>query len=63
MVSKQFGENIKLVSKPFVPVIISANNIDDVFDTLKLFINNFKDKLSNTPENYKLVDIRNKYFK
>jgi len=58
LVSKQFGRNIKMVNNHFVPVIISADTVDEVTGVLRQHYNWIEDEITNQPERYKLFDLR-----
>lgn len=58
LVSKQFGKNIKMVNKHFIPVVIAT---DTVHDACQLLIKNLKwltEDLLKETENYKLFNLR-----
>jgi predicted Fe-Mo cluster-binding NifX family protein len=59
LVAKKFGENIKMVNKRFIPVIIAKENPDDVSAILLKHLKWFKDELINKLEEYKLFIIKN----
>jgi predicted Fe-Mo cluster-binding NifX family protein len=59
LVAKQFGKNIKMVNKHFIPVIILKENPDDVSVIIIKHLKWFKDELINKPEEYKLFIIKN----
>ena len=57
LVSKQFGRNIKLVSRHFVPVIVKDDNPDKVKDVLIEHINWLDDAFMYPKKRYKLFNI------
>ena len=59
LVSKQFGRNIKMVNKHFVPVIIAEDKPEQVLEVLLKRMNWFTDELKNRKENYMLFHIKN----
>jgi len=59
LVSKQFGKNIKMVNRHFIPVIINTEKPDDVIPMLKKHMKWIEDELKNRPEEYKLFTITN----
>ncbi|MBN2166900.1 MAG: hypothetical protein JW717_11535 [Marinilabiliaceae bacterium] len=58
LVSRQFGKNIKMVNKHFIPVIIATENIDEasliIVKNLKWLI----EDLQKDTDNYKLFNLR-----
>ena len=58
LVSKQFGRNIKIISKPFIPVVTSAINIDKVLKILPGHITGIIKDIESDTENHKLIDLR-----
>ncbi|MBA7700115.1 hypothetical protein ES703_108822 [subsurface metagenome] len=59
LVSKQFGKNIQMVNKHFIPIIIKSEKPDEVISMLKKNIKWIEDELNNKPEEYKLFNIKN----
>ncbi len=59
LVSKQFGQNIKMVNQHFIPVIIDEEKPEKVLEILQKHIEWFKDELTNRNENYMLFQIKN----
>jgi hypothetical protein len=59
LVSKQFGQNIKLGNQHFIPVIINEDKPEMVLEILLKHIDWFKDELINRNENFMLFKIRN----
>lgn len=58
LVSKQFGQNIKLVNKHFIPVIINEDKPEMVLEILQKHIDWFKDELINRKDNFMLFKIK-----
>lgn len=58
LVSKQFGPNVKMINKFFIPIIIYNNTIDDVILALKRHIFWIQDELINRPKEFKLFTIK-----
>ncbi len=59
LVSKQFGKNIKMVNKHFIPVIISEDKPEQVHDIMLKRIDWFEDELKNRDTDYMLFYIKN----
>ncbi len=59
LVSKQFGANIKIISKHFVPVIIHDESIQEVTNTLLKHLKWVHEESQSQAENYKLFSINN----
>lgn len=59
LVSKQFGKNISLVSKHFIPVIIHEEKPADVLSILNRHKEWFKDELTNRKNDFMLFQIKN----
>ncbi len=59
LVSKQFGKNLKMVSRHFIPVIISEDKPEQVHDIMLKRIDWFEDELKNRNTNYMLFYIKN----
>ena len=59
IVSSQFGDNIRLVNKFFIPVIISGEEPRQVLDILAKYIHWIQDEVRNHPERHKLITIKN----
>lgn len=58
LVSKQFGKNIKMVNKHFIPVVIAS---DTVNNACKVLIKNMEwlvERLQKEQDNHKLIDLR-----
>ena len=58
LVSTQFGKNIKLVNKHFIPVIISLEKQDEIVDILNKHIHWIQDEWDNNSSGYKLFTIK-----
>ncbi len=58
LVSRQFGKNIKIINEHFVPVIIYADEPEEVIGTLNHHMHWISDELENTSSNYKLFSIK-----
>ena len=58
LVSKQFGRNIKMVNNHFVPVIVSADTVDEVKSVIYHHVNWLMEEVNNQPERHKLFDLR-----
>ncbi len=58
IVSKQFGENIRIVNEYFIPVIISSENPEEVMEIINRHIHWIKDELNNFNSGYKLFTIK-----
>lgn len=59
LVSKQFGQNIKMVNQHFVPVIIDEEKPEMVLEILHEHMDWFKDELTSRSENHMLFQIKN----
>jgi predicted Fe-Mo cluster-binding NifX family protein len=59
LVSKQFGQNIKMVNQHFIPVIIDEEKPEMVLAILNKHMDWFKDELINRHENHMLFQIKN----
>ena len=59
LVSRQFGKNIQLVNKLFIPVIVNSETPDEVLTILKKHIRWIDDELTSKTEEYKLFIIKN----
>ncbi len=58
LMSKQFGRNIKIINQHFIPVITSSDDLDHAMQKLPMHISSIEEQLNQTPENFKLVDLR-----
>ena len=59
LVSKQFGANIKIISKHFVPVIINDESTQEACNTLLKHLKWVHEESQSQQENYKLFFINN----
>jgi predicted Fe-Mo cluster-binding NifX family protein len=59
VVSKQFGKNIRIVGKHFIPVIIYNETKEQVFQLLKNHMKWIEEELDNRHEEFKLFTIKN----
>ncbi|RUT80000.1 NifB/NifX family molybdenum-iron cluster-binding protein [Ancylomarina longa] len=53
-VSRQFGQNIKVINSHFIPVIVSVEEPIEAIEILKRHINWIEDELINKSSDYKL---------
>ncbi|MFP4023672.1 MAG: NifB/NifX family molybdenum-iron cluster-binding protein [Thiohalospira sp.] len=58
IVSKQFGENIKLVNEYFIPVKIFSDSPDDAIKAINSHVHWIEDELHNFSSEYKLFIIK-----
>ena len=58
IVSKQFGENIRIVNEYFIPVIISSESPEEAVGIINRHIHWIKDELNNFSSGYKLFTIK-----
>jgi predicted Fe-Mo cluster-binding NifX family protein len=58
LVSKRFGENIKIVNRHFIPVIIYNEKPEEAIHVLKRHIKWIEDELDNSSEKYKLFYLK-----
>ncbi|MFO7829539.1 MAG: hypothetical protein R6V23_13010 [Bacteroidales bacterium] len=58
IVSKQFGENIKLVNEYFIPVKIFSDLPDDAIQAINSHVHWIQDELNNFRSGYKLFTIK-----
>ena len=58
LVSMQFGKNIKVVNKHFIPVIIYTSKIEEIINILTKHIHWIEDEWNNNSSNYKLFTIK-----
>ena len=59
LVSRQFGKNIQMVNRHFIPVIVFSDTVEDVEPILKKHIKWIEDELNNQPGEFKLFTIKN----
>lgn len=58
LVSKQFGRNIKMVNRFFVPVIINDAKLEEIFKKLKNSMKWVEEELQNSTQNFKLFTLK-----
>ena len=58
IVSKQFGENIRIVNEYFIPVIISSESPEEAVKIINNHLHWIKDELNNFSSGYKLFTIK-----
>ena len=58
LVSTQFGKNINLVNKHFIPVKISLERQDEIIDILNKHLHWIQDEWKNTSSGFKLFSIK-----
>jgi len=59
LVSRQFGKNIGMINRHFIPVIVFSDTVEDVESIMKKHIKWIKDELINKPREFKLFTIKN----
>ncbi|MCF8360684.1 MAG: hypothetical protein K9H26_18160 [Prolixibacteraceae bacterium] len=59
LVSRQFGRNIKMVNRHFIPVIIYTNTPEEVLPILSKQMKWITDEIDNNPSEHKLFIIKN----
>ncbi len=59
LVSKQFGRNIHMVNRHFIPIIIYKEIPDEVIPVIEKHIKWIEDEIINNPEEYKLLTLKN----
>ena len=59
LVSRQFGKNIQMVNRLFIPVIVNSETPDEVLRILKKHIRWIEDELTSKTEEYKLFTLKN----
>lgn len=57
LISKQFGKNLAIVNKSFIPITVSHNTPDEVMEVLKSQIHWVEDELKNKTSDYSLFTI------
>ena len=63
IVSMQFGKNIKMVDKHFIPVIVSNNKLNEVIDIIEKNVHWINDEAKNKEFDYMIFRINNGIFK
>jgi len=58
LVSKQFGKNIQLVNRFFLPVLVNDESPAEATAKLKSNIKSIENEISQNRENYKLFNLR-----
>ena len=58
IVSKQFGENIRIINEYFIPVIIFSENPEEAVKIINRHVHWIKDELNNFSSDYKLFTIK-----
>ena len=59
LVSIKFGQNVQMVNRNFIPVIVFRETPDDVVLQLRKHIKWIEDELRNRPDEFKLFTIKN----
>jgi predicted Fe-Mo cluster-binding NifX family protein len=57
LVSRQFGQNIHMVSKLFIPVIVNSETPDEVISILRKHIRWIENELNSNPDEFMLFSI------
>jgi predicted Fe-Mo cluster-binding NifX family protein len=57
LVSRQFGDNVMMVSSLFIPVVVNSETPEEVVSILKKHIRWIEDELGNAKDEYKLFSI------
>lgn len=57
LVSMQFGQNIQIVNRLFIPVIVNSETPDEVISILRKHIRWIEEELNSKPEEFKLFSI------
>ncbi len=63
LVSMQFGKNIKMVDKHFIPVIVSHENVEEIVKIIETNVHWINDEAKNKDSDYMLFRINNGIFK
>ncbi len=63
VVSMQFGKNIKMVDKHFIPIIVEKDNLEDITKIIESNINWINEEALRDKENYMLFRINKGIFK
>ncbi|MBN2423816.1 MAG: hypothetical protein JXB44_02240 [Calditrichaceae bacterium] len=63
LVSKQFGKNIQIVNRHFIPIIIYNENPMELLPVLKDYVKKIENALNNNHEAFKTCIIKNGEFK
>jgi len=59
LVSKQFGKNIQMVNRHFIPVIVYTEKPHEAVQVLKKHMKWIEDELKNRPQEFKLFTLKN----
>lgn len=59
LVSRQFGKNVQMVNRHFIPVIVNSEKPDDIIPMLKKHMKWIEDELNNRPEEFILFTLKN----
>jgi len=62
LVSLQFGKNIKMVNKHFIPVIVSNSHVDNIVKIIETNVNKINEEAKNKEKDYMLFRIKNGIF-
>lgn len=63
VVSMQFGKNIKMLDKHFIPIIVEKDNLEDIIKIIESNINWINEEALRDKENYMLFRINKGIFK
>ena len=63
IVSKEFGRNINMVNKHFIPIIISTEDPENVVDILQNKLHWIQDEWNSTTADFKLFKIKSSVLK
>jgi len=63
LVSMQFGKNIKMVDKHFIPVIVSNENVNEIIKIIETNVHWINDEAKSKDSDYMLFRINNGIFK
>ena len=59
LISRQFGKNISIINKYFIPVLIDEENPEEAISILMTYHKWLKDELASRDSGYKLFTIKN----
>lgn len=59
MVLKQFGKNIQMINRHFIPVIVYTEKPREALQILKKHMKWIEDELKNRPQEFKLFTLKN----
>jgi predicted Fe-Mo cluster-binding NifX family protein len=57
LVSRQFGQNVQMINKLFIPVVVNSETPEEVVSILKKHIRWIEEELNSHPEEFKLFSI------